>query len=94
MSLVTHRRRVARAARLRKVTAMIAARRGGSPGPHFAAWRPGAKPCYACDIRAIGAALDWSPRMAMRDGLRGLDRWLDARFARSARPPELQEAHA
>jgi hypothetical protein len=93
MSLITHRRRVARAVRV--MTAMIAALRDGSPGLHFAAWRPGAKPCYACDIRAIGAALDGSARTALRDGLRGLDRWLDARFACSARPPaELQEAHA
>ena len=82
-------------AMLREAVSRIAELRGIAPDLGLVPWRPCDKPWYASDIRAIGAALDWSPRVAFRDGLRELDRRLDARFARWAAPPaELQEAHA
>ena len=81
--------------RLRDAISTIAERRRITPDLRFAPWRPGDQPWYASDVRAIGAALDWSPRVALRDGLREFDRWLNARFADSATlPAELQEAHA
>jgi CDP-paratose 2-epimerase len=80
---------------LREVISIIAELRGIAPDLRFAPWRSGDQPWYVYVIRAIGAALDWSPRVAFRDGLRELDRRLDACFAHSATPPaELQEAHA
>jgi CDP-paratose 2-epimerase len=80
---------------LGEVISIIAELRGITPDLRLAPWRPGDRPWYVSVIRAIRAGLDWSPRVAFRDGLRELDRWLDARFALSATPPaELQEAHA
>lgn len=71
---------------------LIAELQGGAPRVGFDAWRPGDQPWYVSDIRAVSAALDWSPCMPLRDGLRALNAWLSTRFA----SPEiiLQEAQA
>jgi CDP-paratose 2-epimerase len=75
--------------------ALIGELRGASPELNFDKWRPSDQPWYVSDIRAIAKALDWAPRVGLRDGLRALDVWLDARFAHSATPPAtLQEARA
>lgn len=77
---------------LRELLDGIRALRGVAPEVVYGAWRPGDQAWYISDIRAIGAALDWRPRVTVRDGLARLHEWLDARFAAPgqvlAAPPE------
>jgi CDP-paratose 2-epimerase len=65
---------------LRELIGMIAKLRGETPEIAFDAWRPGDQPWYVSDIRAIGAALGWAPKVALRDGLARLEDWLSQRF--------------
>ncbi len=46
----------------------------------FSAWRPGDQPWYVTDTRALSTALNWAPRVSLREGLRTLYAWLDSRF--------------
>ncbi len=80
---------------LREMIAIITELRGTRTDLNFDTWRPGDQPWYVSDIRAIAKALDWTPQVGLREGLRALDDWLDARFAHSATPPAVfQEARA
>jgi CDP-paratose 2-epimerase len=49
----------------------------------FADWRPGDQPWYVSDTRALTAALGWSPRVGLAEGLRSLHDWLNSRFGPS-----------
>jgi CDP-paratose 2-epimerase len=53
---------------------------GTRPQLSFADWRPGDQPWYVSDIRAIGAALGWAPRVSVAEGLLDLAAWLALRF--------------
>jgi CDP-paratose 2-epimerase len=59
---------------------LIAELRGEQPATGFAPWRPGDQPWYVSDIRRISAALNWTPKIALREGLHILDGWLSERF--------------
>jgi CDP-paratose 2-epimerase len=83
----------ANAISLRELLQLITELRGEAPKFSFDDWRPGDQPWYVSDVRAIAQALDWSPRTGVREGLRGLERWLDGRFGR-APAASLQEASA
>ncbi len=41
-------------------------------------WRPGDQPVYVSDIRKIGAALGWQPKVSVREGVRKLYEWVAA----------------
>ena len=71
---------------------MISELHGERPALQFGTWRPGDQPWYVSDVRAISGALDWSPKISFRNGLRALDRWITTRFGVSA--VLLQEASA
>jgi CDP-paratose 2-epimerase len=60
---------------------LITSLRGTSPALRFADWRPGDQAWYVSDIGAIRAALDWSPRTPVKEGLIQLHRWLCSRFS-------------
>jgi CDP-paratose 2-epimerase len=79
---------------LRQMIDFITDLRGRAPELRFAEWRPGDQPWYVSDIRSISRALDWQPRMPLRQGLRELERWLAARFSDVAPVTHLQEARA
>jgi CDP-paratose 2-epimerase len=53
---------------------------GTRPQLSFTDWRPGDQPWYVSDIRAIGAALGWAPRVSVAEGLLDLAAWLALRF--------------
>jgi CDP-paratose 2-epimerase len=72
---------------------LIASLRGACPALAFANWRPGDQPWYVSDVRAIGAALDWSPRTPVSEGLARLHAWLSGRFE-PVPPMELHEVGA
>jgi CDP-paratose 2-epimerase len=72
---------------------LITSLHGTSPSLRFADWRPGDQAWYVSDIRAIRAALEWTPRTSVNDGLAKLHRWLSSRFPRAAEL-ELQQAGA
>jgi CDP-paratose 2-epimerase len=65
--------------------------RGAPPRLQYADWRPGDQPWYVSDTRAVSAALDWAPRVALADGLRRLDAWISNRFS-EPEPASLQGA--
>jgi CDP-paratose 2-epimerase len=65
---------------LRELIAYIAALRGETPRVDFDMWRPGDQPWYVTDIRAIGNALGWAPKVPVREGLARLEHWLSRRF--------------
>jgi CDP-paratose 2-epimerase len=71
---------------------LIAELRGERPILEFANWRPGDQPWYVSDICAISAALGWTPKVRLRQGLDNLHRWLDQRFG--AAPALMREALA
>jgi CDP-paratose 2-epimerase len=77
---------------LRELLGYIAELRGRPPDVRFASWRPGDQPWYVSDIRALSQALDWEPRMPVRQGLRCIERWLDSRVSTTASASELMEA--
>ena len=79
---------------LREMMALIAELRGELPMVAFAEWRPGDQPWYVSDIRRISAALDWTPKVGLPEGLRALEHWLEKRFGRPTRMPALREARA
>jgi CDP-paratose 2-epimerase len=66
----------------------IARLRGVAPCFSFDAWRPGDQPWYVSRIDALTSAVGWKPEIPLRDGLRSLLDWLEARFA----PPGLSSA--
>jgi CDP-paratose 2-epimerase len=49
----------------------------------FAEWRPGDQPWYVTDVRALSAALGWTPKVDLSEGLKSLHDWLQSRFASS-----------
>jgi len=65
---------------LRELLALIGRLRGEAPEVHSDAWRPGDQPWYVSDIRAIGEALGWTPRVGLSEGLARLQDWLRQRF--------------
>jgi CDP-paratose 2-epimerase len=65
---------------LRELIAHISALRGEAPHVDFDIWRPGDQPWYVTDIRAIGEALGWAPKVSFREGLAHLENWLSRRF--------------
>jgi CDP-paratose 2-epimerase len=71
---------------------LIAELRGERAVLEFANWRPGDQPWYVSDIGAISAALGWTPKVRLRQGLDNLHRWLDQRFG--AAPALMREALA
>jgi CDP-paratose 2-epimerase len=79
---------------LREMMGLIAELRGERPLVAFAEWRPGDQPWYVSDIRRISAALGWTPKVGLREGLRSLERWLDQRFGHASPSPVLREARA
>jgi CDP-paratose 2-epimerase len=79
---------------LLEMLALIGDLHGEQPTVRFDAWRPGDQPWYVSDITAISAALDWSPRIGVHDGLRALDAWISTRFAVPPPDVQLQEARA
>src|SRR5579883_2984623 len=79
---------------LRELLGLMSTLRGGRPVVRFADWRPGDQPWYVSDIRAISAALDWAPATAVMNGLRSLERWLEARFSNSTPSIPLEQVRA
>jgi CDP-paratose 2-epimerase len=79
---------------LREMMALIAELRGERPIVTFAEWRPGDQPWYVSDIRRISAALDWTPKVGLPEGLRALEHWLEKRFGHRTPMPALREARA
>jgi CDP-paratose 2-epimerase len=75
----------ANAVSLRELLHLIEELRGEPPEIRFDAWRPGDQPWYVSNIGAISQALDWSPRMPLRQGLGMLQGWIDRRFAEPLR---------
>jgi CDP-paratose 2-epimerase len=65
---------------LRELIALIGALRGEPAQVDFDHWRPGDQPWYVTDIRAIGEAVGWSPKVSFPEGLARLDHWLTQRF--------------
>jgi CDP-paratose 2-epimerase len=78
---------------LREMMELIEQLRGESPIVRFEGWRPGDQPWYVSDIRAIAAALSWTPRVGLREGVGQLNSWLTQRFG-TARLASLKEAQA
>jgi CDP-paratose 2-epimerase len=70
----------------------IAELRAERPVVEFSDWRPGDQPWYVSNIRSVSAALDWTPKVGLRQGLGNLHRWLDQRFG--AAPALVREALA
>lgn len=66
---------------LRELLDGIRALRGTAPEVVYGSWRPGDQAWYISDIRAVADALDWQPRVTVRDGLARLHEWLSTRFA-------------
>jgi CDP-paratose 2-epimerase len=86
---------VSNAISLREMLRLIAELRGEQPAVTFAEPRPGDQPWYVSDTHRIAAALDWSPRTSLRDGVASLAGWLESRFGRvAAANQSLQEARA
>jgi len=83
---------ISNAVSLLEMMDLIAVLRGERPVVEFANWRPGDQPWYVSDIRAISAALAWTPKVRLRQGLDNLHRWLDQRFG--AAPALVREALA
>ncbi|WP_437570394.1 NAD-dependent epimerase/dehydratase family protein [Sorangium sp. So ce542] len=54
---------------------LIAELDGRRPIVSLAAWRPGDQRYYVSDCRAFQALTGWTPRVALRDGLRALYQW-------------------
>lgn len=52
---------------------------GRQPLVEFAEWRPGDQRWFVADTRKADRALDLSPRMNWREGVRDLARWLEER---------------
>ena len=49
---------------------------GRSPEIRFADWRPGDQRYYCSDTRKLGQAVDWTPQVAVADGIARLHDWL------------------
>jgi len=79
---------------LRELLDFITELRGKQPQVRFADWRPGDQPWYVSDIRALSHALDWRPRVPVRQGLARIERWLDARLNMPDSAAELLEARS
>ncbi|MCA6119204.1 NAD-dependent epimerase/dehydratase family protein [Bradyrhizobium sp. WSM 1738] len=78
---------------LRDLLQLISELRGDQPDVRYAAWRPGDQPWYVSDIRAVSQAVEWEPRVSVRQGLRLIERWLDNHVsAGGALASELLEA--
>jgi CDP-paratose 2-epimerase len=73
---------------------LIGQLRGARPQVRFDAWRPGDQPWYVSNIGAISQALDWRPRVNMRQGLRTLEAWLERRFGLALPSMEREEVGA
>jgi CDP-paratose 2-epimerase len=84
----------ANAVSLRELIDLMADMLPHRPQVTFGKWRPGDQPWYVSDIRAIGKAVGWFPRVSMQDGLPALHRWLVQRFAGSLPESRLLEAPA
>ena len=54
---------------------LLAELAGRAPRVSFHDWRPGDQRYYVSDIARVREALGWAPRVAARDGVRGLYRW-------------------
>jgi CDP-paratose 2-epimerase len=39
-------------------------------------WRPGDQPVFVCDLAAANAALNWAPKISVRDGVKSLAQWV------------------
>lgn len=83
----------ANAISLREMMALISDLRGETPVLQFEGWRPGDQPWYVSDISAISAALGWSPKTGLRQGVGQLNGWLSERFGVANLAP-LKEAQA
>jgi CDP-paratose 2-epimerase len=59
----------------------IVAMRGAAPSLSFDGWRPGDQPWYVSRFEALTSAVGWTPRVPLREGLRSLLGWLEARFS-------------
>jgi CDP-paratose 2-epimerase len=69
---------------LRELLALIAQTHGCDPLVEHGPWRQGDQRYYVSDCAAFSAATGWRPRVAPRDGVRGLGRWLSAHRAAPA----------
>jgi CDP-paratose 2-epimerase len=83
---------ISNAISLRELLAIIAELRGKQPEVRYAAWRPGDQPWYISDIRAVSRALDWEPRIPIRQGVRLVERWADSHLSARSAASELLEA--
>jgi CDP-paratose 2-epimerase len=68
----------AHAVSLGQVVEMIADLLGERPELEHAAWRKGDQRWYVSDTSSFARATGWAPKVAPRDGLRHLHRWLAA----------------
>lgn len=84
----------ANAVSLRELIDLISDIMERRPQVCFREWRPGDQPWYVSDIRAASAALDWSPRVKLRDGVPKLHKWLVRRFGEESQEEQLIGAQA
>jgi CDP-paratose 2-epimerase len=77
---------------LRELLGFITELRGKPMDARFSGWRPGDQPWYVSDIRAASRALEWEPRVPVRQGLRRIERWLESQVRATASVSGLLEA--
>jgi CDP-paratose 2-epimerase len=61
---------------LLELVGRIAALRGEAPAVAFDEWRTGDQRYYVSDVRALGAATGWAPRVGVAEGMERLHEWL------------------
>jgi len=68
----------ANAVSLLELIGMITELTGSRLDFEFAGWRPGDQPWYVSNTASLAAAIDWTPRLSLPDGLKSLYQWLAA----------------
>jgi CDP-paratose 2-epimerase len=78
---------VERTASLLEVLDVIEDVAGERPTTEFGGWRLGDQRWYVSDIRRIGGATGWSPKVAVREGIERLHQWVRQNLVRAERLP-------
>ena len=82
----------ANAVSLRQLLGYISALTGREPNVGYSDWRAGDQRYFVADMRAATAALGLGPRVAWRDGVAALARWLAAERGLALAMPAVQAA--